>query len=146
MIIQKISQLIAESMKAGNFVRTETLRMLSSSLNYERIALQRELTEDDELNVIRKQAKQRKDSIEAYKKAGALDRAGKEEEELKILQEFLPPEIEDADLEALVVSAIKEAGSVTLSDMGRIIGLVKAKNANVDGSRVAAMVKSKLQV
>ncbi len=120
------------------------MRLLSSAFNYERIALQHELTEEEELNVIRKQAKQRKDSIEAYKKAGSEDRAKREEEELKILQEFLPPEMNDEELGRRVNEAIKAVGAVTLGDMGKVIGLVKSNNPSVDGGRVAQLAKQKL--
>lgn len=146
MITQKLQQMIGESMKAGNFLRTETLRMLSSSFNYERIALQHELTEEEELKVIQKQAKQRRDSIEAYKKAGATDRAKKEEDELVILQEFLPPEMSDAELNRIIDESIAKIGAKTMADMGKTIGDVKAKAPNVDGGRIAEIVKHKLTV
>ncbi len=144
MIAQKLQAMIGESMKSGDHLRTETLRMLSSAFNYERIALQHELTEEEELSVIRKQAKQRRDSIEAYRKAGAEERARKEEDELKILQEFLPPEMSELELSKLVVDAIAQSGAKSVSDMGRIIGMVKSKAPNVDGGKIAQIVSSKL--
>jgi hypothetical protein len=144
MIAQKLQQMIGESMKARDFLRTETLRMLSSSFNYERIALQHDLTEEEELGVIRKQAKQRRDSIEAYKKAGSEERAQKEEAELKILQEFLPPEMDRSELEKLVAEAVNATGASSMADMGKVIGAVKAKAPNADGSTIAEIVKLKL--
>lgn len=144
MIADKLQQMIGEAMKAHDEVRVSTLRLLSSAFNYEFIAKQHKLTEEEELVVIQKQAKQRKDSIEAYKKAGALDRAAREEAELKILQEFLPPEIDEATLSKLVDEAINQSGAKTTSDMGRVIGMVKAKAPNADGSKIAQIVSSKL--
>ena len=144
MITQKLQSMIAESMKAGNFLRTETLRMLSSSFNYERIALQHDLTEEEELNVIRKQAKQRRDSIEAYKKANSPERAKKEQDELAILQEFLPPEMSEEELTKIVDQVLTESGAKTLAEMGKVIGAVKAKAPTADGARIAALVKAKL--
>jgi uncharacterized protein len=144
MIVQKLQALIPESMKAGDFLRTETLRMLSSALNYERIALQHELTQEEELNVIRKQVKQRRDSIDAYTKAGAFERAKKEEDEMKILQEFLPPELSDAEMAKLIDDAIAQVGPKNMADMGKVIGLVKSRSPNADGGRIAAIVKNKL--
>ncbi len=144
MIAQKLQGMIGESMKAGNFLRTETLRMLSSAFNYERIALQHELSDEEEIKVIQKQAKQRRDSIEAYRKAGAEDRAKKEEDELKILQEFLPPEMSEQELSKLVTDTITQLGVKNLSDMGKVIGMVKSKTPNVDGSKIAQIVSSKL--
>lgn len=146
MITQDLQKMIGESMKAGNFLRTETLRMLSSSLNYERIALQHELNSEEELNVIKKQAKQRRDSIEAYEKAGAHERAKKEADELAILQEFLPPEMPEAELDKLVTDAITESGAREVKDMGKVIAIVKSKAPNADSSRVAMLTKQKLGV
>lgn len=144
MLLKDITKLIGEAMKAHDEVRTSTLRMLSSAFNYERIEKQHDLTDDEELAVVRKQAKQRKDSIDAYKKAGSEDRAAKEEEELKILQEFLPPEMSEEDLEKLVDQAIIATGAKTMAEMGMVIGKVKSMDASVDGGKVAQMVRQKL--
>lgn len=145
MITPKLQQMVGEAMKAHDELRTSTLRLLSSAFNYEKIAKQHELTEEEEMAVIQKQAKQRRDSIEAYKKAGAVDLAKKEEDELKILQEFLPPEMDIATLTKLVTDAILQTNAKTMADMGKVIGMVKAKAPNVDGSKIAQIVSSKLK-
>ena len=144
MIAGKLQQIIGEAMKAHDELRTSTLRLLSSAFNYEKIAKQHELTEEEELVVIQKEAKQRRDSIEAYKKAGAEDRAQKEDAELKILAEFLPPEMDEATLSKLVMEAIAQVGAKSMADMGRVIGAVKAKAPNVDGGKIAQIVGLKL--
>jgi uncharacterized protein len=145
MIAQTLQAKIGEAMKAHDEVKLSTLRLLSSAFNYEKIAKQHELTDEEELVVIRKEAKQRRDSIEAYKNAGATDRADKEEAELKILSEYLPPEMSEQELSKLVTDAITQLGAKTTSDMGRVIGMVKSKAPNVDGSKIAQIVSSKLQ-
>jgi uncharacterized protein len=144
MIAQTLQAKIGEALKAHDEIRLSTLRLLSSAFNYEFIAKQHVLTEEEELAVVRKEAKQRRDSIEAYKKAGALDRAEREEAELKILQEYLPPEMSEQELSKLVTDAITQLGAKTTSDMGRVIGLVKSKAPNVDGSKIAQIINSKL--
>lgn len=144
MIVGKLQKIIGDAMKAHDELRTSTLRLLSSAFNYEKIAKQHELTEEEELVVIRKEAKQRRDSIEAYKKAGAEDRAKKEEAELKILQEFLPPDMDESELLKLIDDAIIQTGAKSMADMGRVIGAVKAKAPSVDGGRIAQIVSSKL--
>lgn len=144
MIAGKLQQMIGEAMKAHDELRTSTLRLLSSAFNYERIAKQHELNDEEELVVIRREAKQRRDSIEAYRKAGAEDLAKKEENELKILQEFLPPEMDMATLTKLVTDSITQLGAKSTSDMGRVIGMVKSKAPGVDGSKIAQIVSSKL--
>ncbi len=145
MIAKDLQKMIGEAMKAHDQVRLSTLRLLSSAFNYERIEKQHDLTEEEELVVIRKQAKQRKDSIEAYTKAGRADMAKSEEAELKILQEFLPPEMDEAELVRLVEQVIIAMGAVTMADMGKVIGAVKAKAPSVEGGKIAELVKSKLK-
>ena len=78
MISDTITQKIAEAMKKRDEIRLSTLRLLSSALNYEKIAKQHDLSEEEELGVVRREAKKRKDAVEAYEKAGATERAEKE--------------------------------------------------------------------
>ena len=144
MISQNITKMIGEAMKAHDEVRLSTLRMLSSEFNYEKIKLQHELTEVDEQNVIRKEARKRKDAIEAYTKANATDRVNLETKELSILQEFLPPELSDEEVIKIIDESIKELNVKGMQDMGKVIGLVKSKASGVDGSKVAEIVREKL--
>jgi hypothetical protein len=144
MIADKLQGMIGEAMKAKDEIRVSTLRLLSSAFNYEKIEKQHDLTEDEEAGVIRKQVKQRKDAIDAYKNAGASDRAEKEAKELEILQAFLPPEMPDEELEKLVDLAITELGASSMADMGRVIGSVKGKAPSADGAKIAELVKAKL--
>jgi uncharacterized protein YqeY len=154
MIAQTLQAKIGEALKVHDEIRLSTLRLLSSAFNYEFIAKQHELTEEEELVVVRKEAKQRRDSIEALRQAqGKLTtstdaenqaRLEREEAELKILQEYLPPEMSEAELSKLVTDAITQLGAKTIGDMGRVIGFVKSKAPNVDGSKIAQIVNSKL--
>lgn len=145
MITDTINQKIAEALKAHDEIRLSTLRLLSSAFNYEFIRLQHKLNEDEEIVVVRREAKKRKEAIEAYKKAGYEDRAQKEEKELVILQEFLPAEITDSEIEKLVDEAIAQINPSGISDMGKVIGFVKEKTKGAaDGAKVAAYVRTKL--
>lgn len=145
MIADTITQKIGEALKAHDEIRLSTLRLLSSAFNYEFIAKQHKLSEDEELVVVRREAKKRKEAIEAYKKAGYKDRADKEAKELAILQEYLPPEISDDEIAKLIDEVMKETGASTMADMGKVIGLVKEKTKGAaDGAKVAELVKSKL--
>lgn len=146
MITQTLTQQIGEAMKAKDAVRLSTLRMLSSEFNYEKIKLQHDLSEAEELVVVRREAKKRKEAVEAFKSAGANDRAEMESAELAVLQQFLPPDLSAEEIEKLVAQAITETSATSMADMGRVIGLVKSKNPNVDGSVVAQLVKQKLTV
>ena len=147
MIKDNITKMIGEAMKAHDELRLMTLRMLSSALNYEFIALQHSLNSEEEIKVVKKEAKMRKDAIEAYEKAGAKDRADKERQELEILKEFMPEEMGDEELNQLVSNAINQLGAKTLSDMGKVIGMVMDKSGGrADGGKVAQLVKAKLNI
>lgn len=144
MITSILQEKIGNAMKAHDEVMVSTLRLLSSAFNYEKINKQHDLTEEEELVVVRREVKQRRDSIEAYDKAGRSDLSEKEKAELTILQEFLPPEMSDEDLVKLVEEAIATVKPAGLSDMGKVIGFIKSKVPNADGGKIAQLVKSKL--
>lgn len=132
-------------MKAKDEIRLSTLKLLSSEIHNARIAKMADLTKEEELEVVQKEAKKRRDAIEAYKKAGAVDRAEREEKELKILQEYLPKEFSEEELSKLVDKAISATGAENIKDMGRVIGQVMSKaKGRADGKKVAEIVKNKL--
>ena len=145
MISQTINQQIVDALKAHDALRLSTLRMLSSAFNYERINKQHELTEEEELEVVRKEAKKRKDAIEIYKNANEHDRQDKEQKELAILEEYLPSQMTDEEIMHLVEATIHEMGAIDQSQMGRIIGAVMHKTqGRADGGKVSELVKQKL--
>lgn len=144
MIAQTLQAKIGESMKAHDEIRTSTLRLLLSAFNYEKIEKQRELTDEEEMVVVRREAKKRKEAIEMYKNANAPDRAAKEETELKILQEYLPLEMGEEELIKLVEETINQIKPQSMADMGKVIGMVKSKAPGADGAKVAEMVKQKI--
>mgnify|MGYP001565071846 FL=1 len=155
MIANTINAKIAEALKNKDEVRLSTLRLLSSALNYERIAKQHELSEEEERVVVKREAGKRRDAIEALRQAQGKsttsdpetlkEKLVREEKELTILKSFLPDEMSDDDLGKLIEEAIAELKPIGMSDMGKVIGLVmgKAKGA-ADGKKVSEMVKSKL--
>lgn len=142
---------IGDAMKAHDAVRVSTLRGLSAELKNAKINIydpnateQRELTEAEEIAVVRREAKKRKEAIEMYTKAGATDQSENEKAELTILQEYLPAEVTEEEISKLIEESISETGATGMQDMGKVISLVKTKNPNVDGSVVANLVKAKL--
>jgi uncharacterized protein YqeY len=145
-LTDNIKTQLLEAMKAKDETRLSTLKMLSSALNYEKIAKLHELGDEEEVNVVRSEAKKRKDAIEAYEKAGAKDRAEKESSELKILQEFMPAEMGDEELKKIVLETITEMGAKDKSEMGKVIGAVRAKTkGNADGKKIADLVLQNLK-
>lgn len=160
MITKVINKQIAQAMKVKDEVRLSTLRLLSSALHNAKIDKRGELTEEEELVVVKKEAKRRIDAIDAYEKVlrQASTKGGQagltkkiegriktEKKELAILKEYLPEEMEESELVNLVNQAIKETGAKEMKDIGKVIGMVMQKaGGRADGGRVAAMVKSKL--
>jgi hypothetical protein len=145
MIRDSINAQIATALKAHEKTRLETLRMLSSAFNYERIAKQHDLSEAEELDVVAKEAKKRREAIEMYKNAQELERADQEQKELAILEEYLPLPLSDEELIAIVEAAIHEVGVSNISQMGQVVGDVKSKvGTKAEGSRIAQIVREKL--
>ena len=135
------------SMREHDKVRSETLRMALTAITNEEVSgtTARELSDDDVLKVLAKEAKKRREAATAYNEAKRPELAAKEEAELAILEAYLPARLSDAELEALVAQALTETGATGMSQMGMFM---KAANALVagraDGGRIAAIVKSAL--
>lgn len=145
MIVEEINSKIHEAVKAKDELKATTYRLLSSELHNAKIAKMGDLTEEEEIQVVQKEVKKRKDAIEAYEKAKAQDRAQREKDELEILKEFLPEQLDDKRLEELVEEGIKNTSATKMSDMGKVIGFVMGKaKGQVEGTRVSQMVKEKL--
>ncbi len=145
-ISDNISNLIHESMKLRDRLKLSTLKMLSSALSYEKIAKLHDLSDEEELSVVKSEAKKRKDAILAYEKAGARDRAEKEKSELAILREFLPAEMTDDQLSVIVDGAIGETQAASMADLGKVMSAAMKKVAGqVSGDRVSEIVKRKLE-
>lgn len=154
MISQNILKLIGDAMKARDNVRVATLRSLSSELKNAKINIydpnaseQRELTEQEEIAVIRREVKKRKEAILAYsqlKNQRTEELKKREEEELRILQEFLPLEMSEDEVKQIVDEVFGQIKPQGIKDMGKVMGAVKAKAPSADGSMIANMIRNKL--
>lgn len=123
-------------------MRVATLRLLISEIRNTQIAKGYELSDEEILEVITKEAKKRRESILSFRSGGREELAVKEESELKILEEYLPVQMSDEELTKIVKEAITETGATTVSDLGKIIGNVMSKaKGQVSGERVAASAK-----
>lgn len=145
MIADTLTQEIAKALKAKDEVRLTTLRMLSSAFNYERIAKQHTLSDEEEIVVVRKEAKKRQEAIQIYEKVGASDKLEREKKELEILKVYLPENIPDSELSTLIDEVIGSIGATGAGDMGKVMGAVMQKvNGRAEGGKVKDLVKSKL--
>lgn len=145
---QMLQDQLKKSMLDRNELRTSVLRMLLSAINYYEIQKGGAgylATEEDVLSTINAQAKQRRDSILEYEKAQRQDLAEKEKKELEILQEFLPQQLNEEEITKLVKDAILETGAKTITDMGKVMGVLMPKVKNkADGTLVSQIVKNQL--
>ncbi len=146
-ILQKIEDDVKSSMKERDEVRTNTLRGIKSSVKMFLIEkIKKEATDEDVIAVIQKQVKQRRDSIEEFKKGNRLDLAEKEERELKILESYLPAQLSAQELEAIVNKVISSSGASSKADMGKVMKLVMEETkGKADGKAVSSLVSSKLK-
>jgi uncharacterized protein YqeY len=133
------------AMKARAKDRLLTIRMLISSLNNAKIELQRDLTEDDILGVFSTEAKKRRESSKAYRDGDRPELADKEDAELLIISEYLPEQLSDEEVGAIVEAVIADVGATSKRDMGKVMGKVIAQvKGRFDGGRVKDIVLSKL--
>ena len=135
------------SMRERDKVRSETLRMALTAITNEEVSgsTARELSDDEVLKVLAKEAKKRREAATAYVEAKRPELASKEEAELVILEAYLPAQLSDAELQALVGRALSQTGAVGMSQMGLVMKAATALVAGrADGGRVAATVKSAL--
>ena len=145
MLIEKIETDLKNAQKSKDQIRVSTLRLLKSAIGYLAIEKKDDLKDDDVVSVIKKQVKQRKDSIEGFKKGNRADLAQKEASELEILKAYLPEDITPEALGAIIDEAINETGANTPRDMGMVMKAVMAKTKGLaDGKIVSFMVNEKL--
>lgn len=142
---ERIQDDVKQAMRDKDKDRLGTLRMLSAAIKQKEVDDRVELTDEDVLNVIDKMAKRYRDSIEQYRQAGRDDLVEKETTELNIISEYLPEQLNDTDLEALIRKAIEDTGASGMQDMGKVMAELKPKvQGRADMGHVSAKVKSLL--
>jgi uncharacterized protein len=139
MLIEQIVADMKDAMRAKDVIRLSTLRMLKSAVEYYKIEKKQEkLQEADVILVIKKQIKQRQDSIEGFEKGGRADLVEKEKAELAILKSYLPDELSASQVEEIVKAAIAELGATTKADMGKVMKAVQIKTAGRADNRLVS--------
>ncbi|MEA5498495.1 MAG: GatB/YqeY domain-containing protein [Limnoraphis robusta] len=145
----QISEEIKAAMKAQDKVRLEAVRSIKKVLIEKESEVrgkgQDTLTPEQELEVLMQQAKQRRDSIEQYQKAGRSDLVDTEKAELAIIEEYLPQQLSDSEVASIVDEIIAEVGASSAKDMGKVMGLAMQRlKGQADGKKVQEWVKTKL--
>lgn len=148
MLKTQLQSELKDSMLAKDVVKTSTLRMLLSAINYYEIqkgGAGYEATDEDVLSVIGREVKQRNDSIEQFMTAAREDLAAKELQEKAILEVYLPPQMTEEDIRRIVTEAVKKTGASTPQDMGKVMGILMPQvKGKADGGLVSKIVKESL--
>ena len=145
-IQDKIQGQIADAMRGKQQLRLDVLRMMKSAIKLKEVEKMKALEEGEVVSVLNTLVKQRKDSIEQFRKGGREERARKEEAEIKIIEEYLPAAASEEDLRHAVSEAVQDTGATSMKDMGKVMKATLARLAgkSADGARVSQMVKEKL--
>ncbi|MCE5304368.1 MAG: GatB/YqeY domain-containing protein [Chloroherpetonaceae bacterium] len=140
-----INEQLTNAMKAQDKLRTETLRSIRSGIiEFKKSGIDREMNSDDELKLLNKLVKSRKESIELYTRANRNDLVEQEQKELEIILEFLPKQMTDEEIRATIKKIIEDQ-KATQNDFGKIMGLsMKALSGKADGNKVQAILKELL--
>jgi uncharacterized protein YqeY len=144
-IKEKLRDELTAALRAGNVQRKTTLRMALASIKNAEVEARGELKEDLVLNLIQKEVKARQETIEAAEQANRPDLISKAEEEIAILNEFLPEQLSEEELRTLVQGAIEESGASSMSEIGVIMGVLMPKiRGKADGKQANQIVRELL--
>lgn len=134
-----------DAMKARDQIRVGALRMLMAAVKNAEVERLHELSDDEVIEVVAREAKRRRESIEAFEKGGRQDLVDKERAELEILEAYLPAKLTDAELRDLVDEAVAETGASSPKQMGEVMKALMPKvRGRADGAQVSALVKARL--
>jgi uncharacterized protein len=145
---EKISDDLKAAMKSGDKLRLETLRTLRAALMEKEIALRgdgKTVSPDDEIATLNSAAKKRKESIEQFRAGGRNDLVDQETSELKIIQEYLPQQMGEADIKVAIEEVVKISGATSTADFGKVMPQVmKQLKGKADGKLIQELVKQRL--
>ena len=142
---ERISEDMKTAMRSGEKDRLAVIRLLQAAIKQREVDERITLDDAQVTSVLEKMIKQRKESVVAFEKGGRTDLVAKENAEIAVLQPYLPAQLSDAELDALIAEAIPSTGAASIKDMGKVMGVVKAKAAGkADMGAVGARIKARL--
>ena len=145
---EQFTAMLKTAMKAGDKRRVDTVRMITAALKDRDIEARgqgKEVSDADILALLQKMVKSRQESMDIYEKNGRPELAQQEREEIAIIQEFLPKQMSDDEVQAAIKAAIAETGAASVKDMGKVVGALKAKyTGQMDFAKASAAVKGLL--
>ena len=142
---ERITEDMKTAMRSGEKDRLAVIRLLQAAIKQREVDERITLDDAQVTSVLEKMIKQRKESIVAFEKGARADLVAKETAEIAVLQPYLPAQLSDAELDALIAEAISSTGAASIKDMGKVMGVVKSKAAGkADMGAVGARIKAKL--
>ena len=145
-LIDTLNDDVKAAMKGGDKVRLGTVRLLIAAVKNERIARERELSSEEELQLLATQAKRRRESIELYKQGGREELAAQEAAELAVVEGYLPEQLNEDDVRSMVAEIVAATGAESMRDMGKVMGQLMPKlKGRFNGKVAKGLVQSALQ-
>jgi uncharacterized protein YqeY len=142
---QRINDDIKSAMRSKEADRLTTLRMITAAIKQREVDERIQLDDTQVLAVLDKLCRQHRDSIQQYEAGGRKDLVGKETSELNIVQSYLPQQLTDDELKALIQAAVNKTGAATIKDMGKVMGVLKPEiQGRTDMTKASILVKSML--
>ena len=142
---ERITEDMKTAMRSGEKDRLAVIRLLQAAIKQREVDERITLDDAQVTSVLEKMIKQRKESVVAFEKGGRTDLVAKENAEIAVLQTYLPAQLSEAELDALIAEAIASTGAASIKDMGKVMGVVKSKAAGkADMGAVGARIKAKL--
>lgn len=145
-LLEKIEVDLKNAMKAGDTVRAGTLKMLKSDIAYEKGKTGKELTDELIIDIVSRSAKRRRDSIKEFQKGNRQDLVDKETKELAIVEEYLPKQMSEEEIDKHISEKLASLGAVTQKDIGRVMGeIMKDLKGKADGGVVKTILSKKIE-
>lgn len=142
---QRIQEDVKNAMRAGDKDRLAALRMITAAIKQREVDERIQLDDAQTLSVLEKMIKQRREAIAQFESGGRADLVAKETAELNVLSGYLPAQLSDAELDALIGEAIAATGAASIKDMGKVMGIIKTRAAGkADMAVVGAKIKARL--
>ncbi|MFC4305578.1 GatB/YqeY domain-containing protein [Cohnella boryungensis] len=145
-LADRLNDDMKQAMKSGEKFRLQTIRMVRSSIKNQEIELRRPLDENETLNILSRELKQRRDSLQDFERGGREDLVSNVKAEIEIISEYLPRQLTEEEIKAIVVQTMQETGASSKADLGKLMGALMPKVKGVaDGKLVNAIVQQSLQ-
>ncbi|KAF1304896.1 MULTISPECIES: GatB/YqeY domain-containing protein [Enterococcus] len=145
-LLSTLNDDMKQAMKAKDKDRLQVIRMLKAAVQNEQIKASRDLNEEEELTLLSREMKQRRDSLTEFEKAGREDLAEKVKTEIAIVEQYLPAQLSEEEIRQIVAAAIEKTGAASPKEFGKVMGAVMPQvKGKADGNQVNAIVKELLQ-